>query len=59
MHRYGGKHPKWKDIVNARVVNELVVFEKEQSQSVEWSWTIVNGERAAGEAGGSSLCMAL
>lgn len=57
MQQYGGKHPKQKDTVSARVVNKHVVFEKEQS--VEWSWTTVNGERVAGEAGGDSLCMAL
>lgn len=30
MHQYGGKHPKWKDTVNARVVNEHVVFRKNE-----------------------------
>lgn len=55
MHGYGGEHPKWRDTASTRVVH--VMFEREQS--VEWSWTTVNGGRVALEAGEDSLCMAL
>lgn len=56
MHRYGREHPKWKDTASTRVVNEHVVFDKEQN--VDWSWTTINAERVALEAGEDSLCVA-
>lgn len=53
----GGEPPKWNDTASAEIVNERVVFEKDQrvrsGTGSQWMG------RVAGEAGGDSLCMAL
>lgn len=43
MHGYGEEHPKWKDTASARVVNEHVMSEKEQSVELD-HWE--RGERS-------------